>query len=78
MKFSLHFGLLSDKIAVQLIQQGLRLANARHWERRAQAISELRVLGILTDSETRKAEQRFMQRIMKDISVLEAKPLQEG
>jgi hypothetical protein len=69
MKFSLRFGLISEKLSIQLRQQGLHLANARRWERRARAISELRVLSILTDAEARKAEKRFMQRIQKDITL---------
>jgi len=70
MKFSIRFGLLADKLRVQLKQQGLHLTNAKHWERRAQGLAELRVLGILTDTETRKAERRLMQQIQEDISII--------
>lgn len=65
--FSIRFGIMSDPLASQFKSQGFDLKNPKHWERRAKAISELRVLGILTDSEARKAEKRFMARIKSDV-----------
>ncbi len=67
--FSLRFGMLCEPLAKQLKDQGFVLEHSEHWERRAKAISELRVLGLLTGSEAHKAEKRFMARIRIDVRI---------
>lgn len=69
--FTVRFGMLCPPLRDQLDEQGMILKDAKHWERRAKAISELRVLGIISEAECRKAEKRFMARIRHNVRAVE-------
>lgn len=69
--FTIRIGMLSPPLQTQLAEQGMVLKDAKHWERRVKAIAELRVLGIITDAESRKAEKRFVDKLRCDVRLLE-------
>lgn len=69
--FTVRFGMLCPPLQAQLAEQGLVLKDAKHWERRAKAVSELKVLGIISETECRKAERRLMALIQPNVRAVE-------
>lgn len=65
MKLGITFGALSPTIKKQLATQGFGAGRAHiaMWQRNADAIATLSILGLLADSETRNARRRLMNKI---------------
>ena len=62
-QFTLVLGALADPIEKQLAEQGLSLVDQPNAQRLADAISNLFIASILTDSETTRARQRFIKKL---------------
>ena len=62
-KFSLQFGALAPKIAAQLKAQGVYLRPRAKWQEEADAITQLAIAGLLSDSEKTRARQRLIRTI---------------
>lgn len=70
--FQLRLGAISPPIDKQLAEQGLRFdppppAGNNHWQKNADAITDLYIRELLTEAEATKARQRLLKGIAKHI-----------
>ena len=68
-RHTLAFGWMNDPLAVQLTRQGLSF-DAKvmdHHQKDSEAISRLRVRGVITNSEGDRAYDRLAKRVWKDV-----------
>lgn len=68
-RIALHFGALCHPIAKQLKDAKVRFskADAEVWQKNADAITMLRIHGLLPDSASRAAHKRLMKKIVSQI-----------
>ena len=66
---SVHFGALCPSIAEQLIEQGVVTIpdEINHFQKDADATTRLLIRGLLTDSQTRSARQKLINKIVRDV-----------
>lgn len=69
-EWGIHYGVLHDKIAFQLIAQGITMPieMCEHWEKMRYAINTLRLSGVMTTGESDKATKRLHKRIEKQVN----------
>lgn len=69
-KFGISFGCLSPSINHQLLEQDIPFDPERivKFDKAADAVAYLNVAGFLSDSEVRKARNRIMKAIQKEVS----------
>lgn len=65
----INFGALAPEVGAQLKNCGLKAEanDIEHWEKDRKALARLRVRGVLSDSESRKAEARLFKSIKQGI-----------
>lgn len=66
MNIGFHFGAMCDPLEKQAEAQGVIVKDVAKWQRAADAIVDLMIFDILTDTEVYKARQRLMKRIIKN------------
>jgi hypothetical protein len=68
-RLALHFGALCEPLAMQLAQQGhvVTKKNGRILQEFADSITVLSLHGMLSEAETHRARQRFLNRIAKGL-----------
>lgn len=69
-KFGLHFSAYMPLIEDQLKEQGLKFSipeDSKRYQRYVDAVTNLRISGVLTDSESHKANQRIMKKLTKSV-----------
>lgn len=65
-KVMIELGALAAPIAAQLREHGYRLPkSARHLQRLADCITDLKIAGVLSDAEGLKARMRLLKQITK-------------
>ena len=66
MNIGFNFGAMCDPLEKQAEAQGVIIRDVGRWQRAADAIVDLTILDILTDTEILKARKKLMSKIAKN------------
>lgn len=69
MELRIGIGAMSPSIYDQLIKQGVKVTKkeCEHFQKDVDSLNRLRIRGLITDSESHKANQRFMKMLTKEL-----------